>query len=293
MTRYHTFCCRALAPLLITALLLAGCSSRQAKPVEPAPAPIRFLLTFDDGPSGATKNNPTAKVLTVLADNSVQPGIKAIFFTQTRSLRGGATETGRMLLQREYAEGHLLALHTATPRHSNHRFLSPDEFELSLQHGADDLSAISGEVPRLVRPPFWNYDARTFDSYSRHGLQVLLTDLSAHDGVIRGINWSWRKRVNLLGQLRQIRREWRDGSIPVIAGYTPVVVTFHDINTYTAGNLDVYLKILVEIAEDLQISIAEKPFYDDRAELEQAALARALKDVDKFARLPGVWNWVW
>ena len=64
-------------------------------------APIRFLLTFDDGPSGSDFANPSAQVLDVLAHNSVQSGIKAIFFVQTRAYRSGATEIGKALLQRE------------------------------------------------------------------------------------------------------------------------------------------------------------------------------------------------
>lgn len=280
-------------PFLALLLALGGCSSNPVAPGEPTRAPIRFLLTFDDGPSGLLKNNPTGKILDVLKHNEVQPGIKAIFFVQTRSIRGGATETGRLLLQREYSEGHLLAFHTATPHHSNHRFLTPEEFEQSLQQGVDDLTAITGAAPRLVRPPFWNFDGRTLDGYHRHGLHMLLTDLSAHDGVIRGVNWSWRKHVNLLEQLRLIRRQWRKGEMPVVEGTTPVVVTFHDPNSYTARNIETYLKILLQVAEDLRMPVAVKPFYDDRAALERTALERAHDDINSHARLPGMWDWLW
>src|SRR5688572_1030191 len=99
-------------PLLALLLVLCGCSSNPVGYGEPSHAPIRFLLTFDDGPSGALKNNPTGKILEALEHNEVQRGIKAIFFVQTRSIRGGDTEIGRALLQREYDEGHLLAFHT-------------------------------------------------------------------------------------------------------------------------------------------------------------------------------------
>jgi len=272
-------------------LIFASCSV--LSDTQTAPAPIRFLLTFDDGPSGAKKRNSTKKVLDTLAKNPIQPGIKAIFFIQTRAIRGGGTEVGQSLMQREHEEGHLLAFHTATPRHSNHRGLSPDEFQLSLKNGVEDLTAVVGVAPRLVRPPFWNYDSRTLDDYHRHGLQMLLTDLSANDGVIWGVNWSWHKRSNLLKQLTAAREKWRRGNLPVVDGETPIVVTFHDVNSYTARNIEVYLKILLQVADELDMPLATKAFYDDRNQLERAAAARVVIDAGDNLQLPGIWNWLW
>jgi peptidoglycan/xylan/chitin deacetylase (PgdA/CDA1 family) len=256
-------------------------------------APIRFLLTFDDGPSGATKRNPTKKILDALAKNPIQPGIKAIFFIQTRAIRGGGTEVGQSLMRREHEEGHLLAFHTATPRHSNHRGLLPDEFQSSLKNGVEDLTEVAGVAPRFVRPPFWNYDARTLNEYHRHGLQMLLTDLSANDGVIWGVNWSWHKHSNLLKQLTAAREKWLQGSLPVVDGETPIVVTFHDVNSYTARNIEVYLKILLQVADELDIPLATKAFYDDHNSLERAAAARVVINAEDNLQLPGIWNWLW
>jgi peptidoglycan/xylan/chitin deacetylase (PgdA/CDA1 family) len=251
------------------------------------------LLTFDDGPSAAVKRNSTEKILDTLAKNSTQPGIKAIFFVQTRAVRGGGTELGRLLLKREQDEGHLLALHTATPHHSNHRFLPQDRFELSLKNGTADLVEVSGVAPSLVRPPFWNYDARTLNEYHRNGLQMLLTDLSANDGKIWGVNWSWRKYSNFQKQLEIVRKKWLEGNLPVVEGETPIVVTFHDVNRYTANNIDVYLKILLQVANELDLPLAKKAFYDNRGELERAAAARVVIDPNDNSQLPGNWNWLW
>ena len=279
--------------LFALAMLIASvCASAQI-PAEPVLAPIRFLLTFDDGPSGAKKNNATKRVLDTLDQNAVQPNIKALFFIQTRAVNGGATDAGHQLLLREQADGHLLAFHSSTPRHANHRFLLPAEFELSLQNGVDDLAKVSGVKPRLVRPPFWSYDARTLETYHRYGLQMLLTDLSANDGVIYGINWSVRKRSNLLKHLRLARAGWVSGTLPVVDGVTPIVVTFHDVNPYTARTLETYLKILLDVANELDMPVAEKPFYDDRSEIERAALARTVSNADEKIRLPGIWSWLW
>lgn len=257
------------------------------------PAPLRFLLSFDDGPSAAFRSNPTVEILEKLAHNNIQPGIKVIFFTQTRAVNGGGTQVGQALLQREHAEGHLLGFHTATPRHANHRYLNEDEFELSLQNGVADLTEITGTAPSLVRPPFWNYDERTLLAYQKHGMRLLLTDLNANDGKIYGINFSMTKRRNMLKQLSGLRQRWSNGELPVIDGSTPVVVTFHDVNTYTASVIEVYLQILLDVAQELQMPTAGKPFYDAKDELERAALASTVRDGEIRPRLPGLWNWLW
>ncbi len=256
-------------------------------------APIRFLLTFDDGPSAAAEDNPTVSILDTLQDNPIQPGIKAIFFVQTRARNGGATPVGRQLMRREHDSGHLLALHTATPRHANHRLLPPQELDDSLKLGIGDLTDIIGTPPRLVRPPFWNYDERTLATYQQHGLQMLLTSLSANDGIIYGYYWSWSKRSNMRKMLLQVRERWAADAMPQVDGNTPVVVTFHDINTYTAWVMQEYLQILVDVARELDIPTADKPFYDERNQIERAALASAVQPGQPAPRLPGFWNWLW
>lgn len=276
--------------------MLSGCSSNSQIPTSPliqsSGPPIRFLLTFDDGPSGATYKNPTERILDVLAQNDIQPDIKAIFFVQARAVRGDG-EIRHKLLLREHDDGHLLAFHTATRHHANHPFLKPEELESSLKLGIADLTNVSGSAPQLVRPPFWNYNARTLDSYHRHGLQMLLTDLSANDGKIHGVNWSWRKHFNLLKQLRRVKADWAAGNIPSADGNTPVVVTFHDVNSYTARTIEVYMQILLQVARELDMPVATKPFYDNRTQLEKAALARTVRDMHSKVHIPGAWGWLW
>jgi peptidoglycan/xylan/chitin deacetylase (PgdA/CDA1 family) len=274
---------RLLVPIL---LLVAGHALA-------APAPIRFLLTFDDGPSARSSDNPTVEILDALDDNPVQSGIKALFFVQTRAVNGGATEIGQALLRREYQAGHLLGLHSATPRHANHRLLEPAALEASLALGVADLSAVTGAAPRLLRPPYWNYDARTLATYHRFGLQMLLTDLSANDGKIYGINFSLHKRSNLRAMLLAQRDRWRAGTLPQVDGSTPIVVTFHDVNGYTASVMKDYLAILMDVARELEMPTAAKPFYDARDDIERAALARTVGDAAQRPALPGFWNWLW
>lgn len=276
---------------------LTACSGMpQNPPSAQAPnnrAPIRFLLTFDDGPAATTEDSPTTAILNDLADNSLQSGIKAVFFLQTRALDAGGAAMGRELMLREYRAGHVLAFHTATAGHENHRRLDPAAFEQSLSDGVKDIQTITGSAPTLVRPPFWNYDQRTFAAYQMHGLHVVLTDLSANDGKIWGVNFSLRRRSSMLHQLADVRDQISTGALPVIDGNIPVIVTFHDINPYTARHMREYLQILMDSARELGMPTAAKPFYDERAELERAALGRSLMSASQKVRLPGLWNWIW
>ncbi|WP_166364840.1 polysaccharide deacetylase family protein [Pseudomonas akapageensis] len=255
--------------------------------------PIRFLLTFDDGPSASGFFNPTSAILDVLANNPIEPGIKAVFFVQTEAPRAGGSELGRKIMQRENAAGHILGFHTATPWHTNHRSLSAQELEQALTLGSADIAAITGSAPVLLRPPFWNYDKRTFAAYQRHNLKVLLTDLSANDGKIWGFNGSPRRRANLLRQMSEVRERIAAGELPTVDGVIPVVVTFHDLNRYTSWHIEEYLQILLDSARETGVTTAAKPFYDEQAALQRAALARTVRDANQPVHLPGIWSWFW
>jgi peptidoglycan/xylan/chitin deacetylase (PgdA/CDA1 family) len=284
---------------LTIAVGLVGCI---ASPIELTPqteqrlreqAPIRFLVTFDDGPSASSFWNPSMTVLDSLAWNPVLPGIKAVFFVQTGAPRAGDSDIGRGVMRREQAQGHVLGFHTATHSHTNHRSLSPEQLEQSLSKGSADIAAITGAPPTLVRPPFWNYDKRVFAAYQRHGMHVLLTDLSANDGKIWGFNASPRRRANMLRQLSEVRERIARGELPTVDGVIPVVVTFHDLNRYTARHTREYLQILLDSANATGVPLAQKPFYDDTAALQRAAMARTVADSSQDVKLPGIWNWIW
>ncbi|WP_300630061.1 polysaccharide deacetylase family protein [Pseudomonas sp.] len=289
----------ATIAVVALALSLGGCISApialtpQTEQRLLAQAPIRFLLTFDDGPSASGYNNPSRSVVADLANNPVLPGIKAVFFVQTEAARSGGSARGRKTMEREYAAGHVLGFHTATAFHTNHRWLNDAELERTLTEGAADIAAITGAPPALVRPPFWNFDRRTFAAYQRHGMHVLLTDLSANDGKIWGFNASPRRRANLYRQLSVVRERIALGELPTVDGVIPVVVTFHDINRYTARHMQEYLQILMDSARVNSLKTAAEPFYTDHAALARAALARTVKNVNEPVHLPGVWNLLW
>jgi len=257
---------RALAVAALACL--AACATTE--PVRPA-APIRFVLSFDDGPAPST-----GQVLDTLAANPVQPGIKAIFFVQTRLAEAGGCESGREVMRRSYAEGHLLAVHTGTPGHIRHPLLSPAELEQSLKLAEEDIAAITGAPPRFVRPPYWYYDDAVLQTYRRVHLSMLLTDISARDGAtVLGVDVWPGKRLLMRAQLELIRWQWLDGELPEVDGATPIVLALHDANESTAAHLAWYLQALVEEARAAGLTLAARPFYDRGAELERAAALRA------------------
>ncbi len=267
--------CAALA----FALLACGCASSLIdgdKQVVPVGPPVRFLLTFDDGPSIWRPYNPTSAILDQLAANPVQRHIKALFFVQTRDPNAGGSGAGRTMLRRIHAEGHVLGFHSGSPRgHVNHRLLPPADLDRSLADGTADIQSLAGAAPALVRPPFWSYDASTLAAYRRAGLHMLLTDISARDGKIYGWNISLRRRSHFRNALAEVRENITANKLPVVDGVIPVVVTFHDTNTFTARHMSEYLAIVTEEAGRVGLMVAGKPFYGSAAEIEKAALARS------------------
>jgi peptidoglycan/xylan/chitin deacetylase (PgdA/CDA1 family) len=256
---------------------LAGCASTvsPAAPDHSSP-PARFLLTFDDGPSHFTSYNPTRIILDTLADNRVQSGIKAVFFVQTRARNSGGGALGHALLERTRDEGHVLALHSGSPRgHLNHRRMAPADLAASLRDGISDLQALTGKPPSLVRPTLWDWDARTRAAYQADGLAMLLTDINARDGKVYGWNMSLRRRSHLHAGLARVRDRAAGAEMPLQGGVLPVVVTFHDTNTFTASHMEEYLQILLQESARVGLPVAAPPFYNDAREIEEVALMRA------------------
>ena len=256
-------------------------------------APVRFVLTFDDGPDGRDRDNPTEIILDALAENPVQRGIKGIFFIQTRSSDGGATERGRTLIRREDSNGHLVALHDGSPwGHRSHRNLADSALEKSLTDGVADLFALVGRRVTLIRPPYWAYDERTLEAYARHGLATLLTDISANDGKDWGFKASPRRYVHMASEMARVQARLLRGDLPEVDGVTPVIVTFHDTNDYTAAHMQQYLQMLVDEAHSAGIMLAGRPYYDDVVTLERAGLERSGDRTPRDEMVPWWWRWI-
>jgi peptidoglycan/xylan/chitin deacetylase (PgdA/CDA1 family) len=259
--------------------LIAGCAGSTVEPAASALPPIRFLLTFDDGPSTATENNPTVKIADTLANNSVQPNIKAIFFVQTRWPGAGGSALGKTLMQRLANDGHLLGIHSGTVRgHIDHRKMSESELLGSLHDGYADIEPYGG-TSKIVRPPFWAFNAATLATYDRVDTHMLLTDLRARDGLFHWYQVDPRSGGRLHRDFAHFRQRLSSGAIQAVDGVVPVVVTFHDTNTFTAESMAMYLATLIDVGRRGGMRIADPPFYTDRAELLKAARSRAKNQV--------------
>src|SRR4029434_1316142 len=125
----------------------------------------------------------------------------------------------------------------------------------------------TGETPTLVRPPFWRFDERTLKAYHACGLLMLLTDISARDGVIYGWTISLRRRSHFAAALAQVRRAIQEGKLQIVEGAIPVIVTFHDTNTFTASHMEEYLQILVDQAHAVGLPLARLPFYNEHEQI--------------------------
>jgi peptidoglycan/xylan/chitin deacetylase (PgdA/CDA1 family) len=104
----------------------------------PRDAPATVYLTFDDGPNPMT----TPDLLDVLA----QEGTHATFFLIDAHL----TDETAPIVRRMFAEGHAVALHTATRRFM---VMSPARLAATLTAAADRIATLAGNHPcRAFRP---------------------------------------------------------------------------------------------------------------------------------------------
>lgn len=237
--------------------------------------PLRFLLTFDDGPDSGPDGS-TPLILRQLADNPVAPGIKAIFFVQTAHPRRGGGADGQAQMRDTCAAGHLLAVHSGLASgHVSHTKLSPSELAASLRSGETDIAAQCRHVAQLVRPPNWAYNEETESVYRQLGLGMLMSDANARDGKIYGWHISLRRRSHMVSELEQVGQAIGTHRLQPVNGVIPVVVSFHDTNDFTASHMTEYLQILVDAARENGLPLANPPFYTDTRAAERAALVRA------------------
>jgi peptidoglycan-N-acetylglucosamine deacetylase len=129
----------------------------------PKRTPPTVYLTFDDGPNPTT----TPDLLDVLS----REGVHATFFLIDRHI----TDRTAPIVQRMFADGHAVALHSATRRYM---LMSSETFARTLTEAADHIEQVAGRRPCAAFRPHAGW--RSWPMYS--GLKRI-----DH----RMVGWSW------------------------------------------------------------------------------------------------------
>jgi peptidoglycan/xylan/chitin deacetylase (PgdA/CDA1 family) len=187
-------------------------SADQGPDAAQALAPVRFLLTFDDGPdSGPDGSTPV--ILRQLADNPIRPASRPSSSSRPRT--GAVAAARRAGADARHLRGRPPAGRAQRParRHVPHTRLTPEKLADSLRSGEADIVAQCGHVAPVVRPPDWAHNDATEAVYHQLGLDMLMADANARDGKIYGWHISLRRRSHMVSELERWAAPWpRTGS---------------------------------------------------------------------------------
>jgi len=152
-------------------------------------------LTFDDGPNPTT----TPDLLNVLAREQV----RATFFLIDRHI----TDRTAPLVQRMFAEGHAIALHSASRAYM---LMSPDTFAVTLTEAANHIERVGGRRPcRAFRP---HAGWRSWTMYQ--GLKKIDYRLIGWSWMLW--DWNWFRTRTADSVVRRVSHRIGDGDIVVM-----------------------------------------------------------------------------
>jgi peptidoglycan/xylan/chitin deacetylase (PgdA/CDA1 family) len=157
--------------------------------------PPTLYLTFDDGPNPTT----TPDLLDVLAREHV----RATFFLIDRHI----TDQTAPLVQRMFAEGHAVALHSATRAYM---LMSPDTLARTLTAAADHIEQVSGRRPCAAFRPHAGW--RSWSMYS--GLKKIDYRLIGWGWMLW--DWNWFRARTAGSVVDRLRHRIGNGDIVVM-----------------------------------------------------------------------------
>jgi peptidoglycan/xylan/chitin deacetylase (PgdA/CDA1 family) len=201
-------------------------------------APIRILLTFDDGPhAGALGgDNRTEQVLEVLN----RKGAKAAFFIQTHVRYRLACPNGLRIVSQIHAQGHVLGIHTGSlADHRCHKWRCTQPADIAgATNGLDSdmirakaaIKEIAGTHPKFVRATYGYTDSDCMDVYSKNHLKHVYWDLASGDDSKTATASTIRARL-----LAETRR---------LATGADLIYLLHDINRLTAEHLAEFIETI-------------------------------------------------
>lgn len=144
-------------------------------------------LTFDDGPDPVY----TPRMLDLLQ----RYGVKATFFVV-----GKHAEAHPDIIERMHREGHAIGIHNYL--HRSNWLMRPKTVARQVSRTSEIIERITGEKPKLYRPP-WGI-MNIFDFASRHRLNIVLWSMMAGD---------WRESTGAGKIYSRLARSLRGGQV--------------------------------------------------------------------------------
>jgi peptidoglycan/xylan/chitin deacetylase (PgdA/CDA1 family) len=181
------------------------------------------LLTFDDGPH--------PEITPAVLDRLQSYDARAVFFVVGYLIRR-AGPRGRELLNRALAEGHLLGNHTY--RHDPYRKVSLRSYVRDLRDCQQLVADLTGERPKLFRPPLGSLTVQTLFAPKVLGLKTVYWSVECDD-------WQLQNAADARAYGERL-------ADTVCAGD---IVTLHDNNPHVVTVLDALLPKLAARGWDL------------------------------------------
>ena len=154
---------------------------------QPPPQDVEFktpLLTFDDGPTPGT----TDRILDLLAEH----GVSAAFF-----VCGANAEKHPAIVSRAANEGHFVGNHSWN--HPLLTTLADEEVERQLRDTNGIIESITGQCPRLFRPPYGAASEAVLETARSLQLQTMMWTYSPDDWQCPGADVIERRVIEHLG----------------------------------------------------------------------------------------------
>lgn len=175
MNRNFTALCAALLAFALTIASFGGViaeSGKRALADTNESSVKKIYLTFDDGPS----DRVTPKILDVLAEEEV----KATFF-----IVGIHAETRKYLLERMYAEGHTLGVHSYTHKYGE-IYSSAQSLLQDIDRCNGVIKSVTGEYSTVYRFPGGSFGLpeELISAVTAHGMRYVDWNASARDAEI-------------------------------------------------------------------------------------------------------------
>ena len=174
MNRNFTAFCAAMLALAIMLVMYSGFWTNNSKlALADSENTVKTVyLTFDDGPS----DRVTPKILDVLKEENV----KATFF-----IIGKQAETRKYIIEREFNEGHTVAVHSYTHKY-NEIYSSQESLLKDIDKCNEVIKSVTGKNSSVYRFPGGSFglSENLISAVTGHGMRYVDWNASTRDAEI-------------------------------------------------------------------------------------------------------------